>query len=243
MRMWAFASRNWKEMIRDPLNLGFGIGFPVILLLLLSAIQANIPVSLFEIQALVPGIAVFGLSFVALFSGQLIAKDKSESFLMRLLASPLTEWEFILGYALPLLPMAAVQGGVCYLTAFLLGLAPSWNVLLAMAALVPTALLFIALGLLGGSLLNQKQVGGILGAVLTNLSAWLSGTWFDLGLVGGGFEKVARALPFCHGVDAGRAALSGDLAAMGTELIWVGVYAAALMALAVWAFRGMARRN
>ena len=64
MRMLCFSGRTAKEILRDPLNLGFGIGFPVILLLLLSAIQANIPVSLFEIQKLSPGIAVFGLSFL-----------------------------------------------------------------------------------------------------------------------------------------------------------------------------------
>ncbi|MEE1356464.1 MAG: ABC transporter permease, partial [Clostridia bacterium] len=40
MRMLTFANRNTKEILRDPLNLGFGIGFPIVLLLLLSAIQA-----------------------------------------------------------------------------------------------------------------------------------------------------------------------------------------------------------
>ena len=47
MRILTFAKRNLKEIVRDPLNLCFLFGFPVVLLLLLSAIQANIPVSLF----------------------------------------------------------------------------------------------------------------------------------------------------------------------------------------------------
>jgi len=102
MRFLVFASRNRKELLRDPLNLAFGIGFPLVLLLLLSAIQANIPVSLFKIEKLAPGIAVFGLSFISLFSGTLIAKDRTTSFLMRLFASPLSASDFILGYALPL---------------------------------------------------------------------------------------------------------------------------------------------
>ena len=76
MRMLCFSGRTAKEILRDPLNLGFGIGFPVILLLLLSAIQANIPVSLFEIQKLSPGIAVFGLAFITLFAASLVAKDR-----------------------------------------------------------------------------------------------------------------------------------------------------------------------
>ena len=54
MKMLTFAGRNTKEILRDPLNLGFGLGFPLILILLLSAIQANVPVSLFEISSLAP---------------------------------------------------------------------------------------------------------------------------------------------------------------------------------------------
>ena len=36
MRLKAFALRVFKEIIRDPLTLIFGIGFPLVLLLLLS---------------------------------------------------------------------------------------------------------------------------------------------------------------------------------------------------------------
>ena len=61
MKLLAFSGRTAKEILRDPLNLAFGIGFPVVLLLLLSAIQANIPVSLFEIQQLAPGIQAVGV--------------------------------------------------------------------------------------------------------------------------------------------------------------------------------------
>ena len=67
MRLISFAKRNFTEIIRDPLNLSFLFGFPIVLLLLLSAIQANIPVSMFEIEHLAPGIAVFGLAFLTLF--------------------------------------------------------------------------------------------------------------------------------------------------------------------------------
>ena len=67
MRLLTFSRRCAKEILRDPLNLCFGLGFPLVLLLLLSAIQANIPVSMFEIDTLTPGITVFGLSFITLF--------------------------------------------------------------------------------------------------------------------------------------------------------------------------------
>ncbi len=203
MKTLAFASRNSKEIIRDRINLAFGIGFPVVLLLLLTAIQKNVPVELFVIDHLIPGIAVFGLSFIALFSGTLIAKDRASSLMARLFASPLTARDFIFGYTLPLLPMAIIQVAVCYAVAGLLGLRMTPNILLAMIVSIPSAILFIAIGLLCGSLFNDKQVGGVCGALLTNLSAWLSGTWFDLELVGGTFKRIANLLPFSHAVNAG----------------------------------------
>jgi len=148
MRTLLFAQRNTKEILRDPLNLAFGIGFPLVVLLLLSAIQANIPVDLFSIEKLVPGIAVFGLSFLSLFSGMLIAKDRTTSFLIRLFTSPLTASNYILGYVLPMISLALAQSAICFIAAFFLGLPLSGNVLLALVVLLPAALFFIGIGLL-----------------------------------------------------------------------------------------------
>ena len=236
MKTLAFASRNAKEILRDPLNLAFGIGFPLAILFLLSIIQSNVPVSLFEIENLVPGIAVFGFSFISTFSGMLIAKDRSTSFLMRLFSSPLTGANFILGYSLPLLPFAIVQSAICFIAAFFLGLTISVNVLIAFIVLIPTSILFIGIGLLAGSLLTDKQVGGICGSLLTNLAAWLSGAWFDLNLVGGTFKKVAYALPFVHAVDAGKSALAGNYNGIFPHLWWVIGYATVIFILAVLIF-------
>lgn len=237
MRYLIFASRNRKEMLRDPLSVAFGIGFPVILLLLLSAIQSNIPVSLFEIAQLTPGIAVFGLSFISLFSGILIAKDRTTSFFMRLYATPMTASDFILGYTIPLLPMSILQCAVCFVVAFFLKLPVNVNILLALVVLIPAAVLFIGIGLLCGSVFNDKQVGGICGALLTNLSAWLSGTWFDLNLVGGAFKKIADLLPFEHAVNAARAATAGDYTSIFPDLWWVIGYAVVVMIIAIVVFR------
>ncbi len=183
MRMFMFFRRTTKEILRDPANMAFGLGFPLVILLLLSAIQAGIPVSLFEIEKLTPGISVFGLSFMTLFSATLISKDRSSSFLQRLYTTPLTASDYILGYTLPLLPIAIMQSIICYVVAFFLGLSVTTNVFYAILSVIPTAVFFIALGLLCGTVFNDKQVGGICGALLTNLAAWLSGTWFDLDLI------------------------------------------------------------
>ena len=236
MRMLTFAGRNAKEILRDPLNLAFGLGFPLVLILLLSAIQANIPVSLFEIGHLTPGITVFGLSFMTLFSATIIAKDRSSSLLQRLYTTPLTPTDFILGYTLPIVPIAVAQSIVCYIAAIVLGLDLTVTIIFAVVFIIPVSVLYIALGLLFGSILTDKQVGGICGALLTNLSAWLSGIWFDLDLVGGVFRKVAYALPFVHAVEMERAVLAGNYAGIFPHLWWVLGYAAAALTAAVVLF-------
>ncbi|MBE6576464.1 MAG: ABC transporter permease [Ruminococcaceae bacterium] len=243
MRMLTFAGRNTKEILRDPLNLCFGLGFPLLLILLLSAIQANIPVELFAIGHLTPGITVFGLSFMTLFSATLIARDRGSALLQRLYTTPLTPWDFILGYTLPIIPIAVAQSMICYLAAIVLGLEVTVNILYAVALVIPVSVLFISLGLLFGSILTDKQVGGICGALLTNLSAWLSGTWFDLDLVGGAFRKIAYALPFVHAVEMERAVLAGRFAEIFPHLWWVLGYGAAALAAAVLLFLRQMKRQ
>ena len=236
MKLLTFSGRTAKEIVRDPLNLAFGLGFPLVLLLLLSAIQANIPVSLFEIGQLTPGITVFGLAFMTLFSATLIAKDRESALLQRLYTTPLRASDFILGYILPLLPIAIAQTVACYLLSFLLGLPVTASILTALLFILPVSLFFIALGLLCGSIFNVKQTGGICGALLTNLTAWLSGVWFDLELVGGAFKSIAYALPFVHAVELERAALSGRFADLWPHLFWVLGYTAVALIAAILLF-------
>ena len=241
--MLTFANRNMKEILRDPLNLAFGLGFPLVLIVLLSVIQANIPVKLFEIQHLTPGITVFGLSFMTLFSATIIAKDRGSSLLQRLYTTPMTPTDFILGYTLPIIPIAVAQCVICYIAAFILGLKISLNTLYAVVFIVPVSILYIALGLLCGSVFNDKQVGGVCGALLTNLSAWVSGIWFDLDLVGDAFKKISYALPFIHAVDMERAVLAGNFADILPHLWWVLGYATALFILAVLLFLGQMKKQ
>ena len=236
MRTLTFAKRNFKEIIRDPLNLAFLFGFPIVLLLLLSAIQANIPVSMFEIDHLAPGIMVFGLAFMTLFSATLISKDRQSSFMQRLYTTPMSPSNFILGYTLPLIPISMLEGTVTYIFALILGLEFSINILLSIVLIIPIAFLYIGIGLLCGSVFNDKQVGGICGALLTNLSAWFSGIWFDIELVGGTFKKISYALPFVHGVEMHRAAISGNYGDILPHLWWVLGYGIITIAIAIFLF-------
>lgn len=240
MRTLVFASRNTKEILRDIFTLIFGILFPIVLLVLLSAINSSIPegagMKLFEITNLVPGISVFGLSFISLFTATLVSKDRCTSFILRLFTSPLKPSQYIVGYTLPLIPMSILQTIVCYIASFAFGLELSADILLAIIINIPVAVFFIAVGLLCGTLFNDKAVGGVCGALLTNLSAWLSGTWFDLELVGGAFEKVADLLPFVHAVNVGRYALYGEYSKIMPELLWVIGYALVITVIAVVLF-------
>jgi ABC-2 type transport system permease protein len=241
--MLTFAKRCTREILRDPINLSFGLGFPLVLLVLLSAIQANIPVSLFEIDTLTPGITVFGLSFMTLFSATLIAKDRESALLQRLYTTPLTGLDFILGYMLPILPIALGQVLICYLFAIPLGLTVSVNILYAVLGILPMAIFNIALGLLCGSVLGVKQVGGICGALLTNLSAWFSGVWFDLNLVGGTFKKIANVLPFVHGAELEKALFAGEFRLAAAHLVPIVLYSAGITVVAVLCFLRQMKRQ
>ena len=236
MRALRFSRRVFLEIVRDPLTLFFGLGFPAVLIILLSVIQKNIPVELFEIERLVPGVTVFGLSFMTLFSATTVASDRESALLTRLYATPMRASDFILGYTLPLIPISLLQAVACYIIAIPFGLKPDLNLLFSLLGIIPASLVFIGLGLAFGSILTQKQVGGICGALLTNLTAWLSGVWFDLELVGGVFKKIAAALPFYHAVNMERLLFTGTFDGFFENFAVVLVYALAALTASVILF-------
>lgn len=241
MRMLLFAKRNMKEVLRDPINLFFGLGFPLILLVLLSIINASIPPEannpMFSIENLAPGMAMFGTVFMALFTGMLLSKDRTSSFLMRLFASPMTSIDFILGYTLPMLAMTLAQAAITLLSSGFWGLRITVTLLLAVVITTLTSLLFVGLGLLCGSLMNDKAVGGICGALLTNVAGWLSGVFIPLNLIGGAFKKAAEILPFFHSVEAIRVALNGNFNDILPHLAIVMGYTVVIFILAIFVFQ------
>ncbi len=241
MRTLIFTKRCAKEMLRDPLTLIFGAGFPVILLLLLSIMNLNIPaeagMAIFAIENLLPGVIVFGFSFLALFGGLLLATDRETAFLTRLFTSPLRAVDFVLGYAIPLLPLGLAQALLCLIVALFFGLTVTVHFLTMLVFLIPSLILFIGFGLLFGSLMTSRQVGSLCGALLTNVSAWLSGTWFSLELLGKGFETFAHVLPFANAVDAARAALAGNVEKALFPTLIVCAWAIAVCVPAVLVFR------
>lgn len=236
MKLRYFSSRTFKEIIRDPINLFFGLIFPAILILLLEKIGQNAPASVFKVEELIPGMTIFGLSFMTLFASLLMSKDRESAFLQRLYTTPLRAIDFILGYALPFIPMAVIQSLVCYLIGIFLGIDANINIIFSLLAVVPISLFFIFLGLICGSIFNSRQVGGICGALLTNITAWFSGIWFDINLVGKGFSKIANLLPYTHAVDLERLIYNGNFTNISQHIFWIIFYIiiSALLAIIVF---------
>ncbi len=244
MRAIVFAGRNAKELLRDPISYIFCLGFPLVMLFIMTVVNENIPkeanMVIFRIEYLSGGIAVFGLTFVMLFTCLQVAKDRGSAFLLRLYASPMTAPDFIVGYILPILAIAVAQSAVTYIASVAVGAVTGYTfsvggLLLAMLILLPADLFFIGTGLLFGTIFNEKAAPGLC-SVIISLSAILGGIWMDVENLGGGLKSVCEALPFYHIVTAARAAVLGKNGEIMPHLLIVAAYAAAVFALSVVVF-------
>ena len=236
MKALTFAQRNRKEILRDPMTLLFGMVLPVLMLWLFSMMAENIPFDLFTLEKLAPAIIVFSFSFITLFTGMLIGRDKSSSYLMRIFASPMAAIDYLIGYALPLLPVAFIQMSACYGAALLLGMPFTYDAIPAFGLLVIISFFYIAFGLFFGTFFTDRQVGAIF-AIFVNVTTWFSGTWFGLDMIGGTFQTIAYLLPFAHAVDAVRAAFAGNYGDVLMPMLWVIAYTVVIFGIAVWGFR------
>ena len=240
MRTFLFVKRNTKEILRDHVNLFFSLGFPLVLLVLLSIINSAIPAeaknTLFEINNLAPGLAMFGSVFMALFAGMLLSKDRTSSFLMRLFTSPMTATDFILGYTLPMIFMTTAQASITLLLAGAFGLDINIYIICGIIMTTLTSLLFVGTGLFFGSILNDKAVSGVCGALLTNIAGWLSGVFIPIDIIGGTFKKITNILPFYHSVETIRMSLTGDFNQLLPHLLIVTAYTVVVFALAIITF-------
>ena len=197
MKAVTFSKRNAKEILRDPLSLIFGVGFPVVLMIAFYFLSKSIEgmPDIFSVGTLAPGMVVFGLSFLSIFLGILISGDRETAFLSRLFASPLTAFDFLFGYALPCIAVGLIQSVISFAFSFLLGFEFSWRLLLCVFALAVDSLLYISFGILSGTLFSQKALGAF-NTIIVNLSAWLSGTWFDLPLSKAALKRFAKFFRF-----------------------------------------------
>ncbi len=212
-----FAKRNLAEMARDPLSYIFCAAFPLVMLVIMSVVNTSIPkegVTLFRIDNLAGGIAIFGQMFVMLFTAIGVAKDRSGSFLIRLFASPMKSGDFTGGYIFPMIFVAFVQGLLSFAVSFLVARIVGYDLsiaglLLGSAAVLPSAVMFIAIGFLFGTLFNEKTAPGIC-SIIISLGAFIGGIWFDPESTGGIIEKISKCTPFFYATKLVRSVIDLD---------------------------------
>ncbi len=211
----AFSKRNLLEMARDPLSWIFCVAFPIVMLIIMTIVNEAIPkesgMTIFRIDNLAGGIAVFGQMFVMLFTAIGVAKDRESSFLIRLYSSPMKSADFLAGYLLPMLATAVIQLVMSFTVALVIALITGYEInalglLLCVVMAIPSALMFSSLGLLFGTLLNEKSAPGIC-SILISVGSMLGGIWFDLEGVGGIIQKIAKCMPFYYATKLARSSI------------------------------------
>ncbi|MEE1219836.1 MAG: ABC transporter permease [Ruminococcus sp.] len=252
MKTKAFSIRNIKELLRDPMSWIFSLGFPIIMLIVMTVINESIPKTpaspqVFNIDQLTPGIAVFGLTFIMQFACIQVSKDRSSAFLTRLYASPMKSIDYIAGYTIPLIIIAIVQLIVCYLSGEVIALILGTTLdipksLFSILILIPSILLFIGLGLIIGTLFNDKAAPGITSIFIT-LAALLGGIWMDVETLGGTWKSICEILPFYHSVKSARLALAGNFEDMVLPLLICSAFAVAVYILAVIIFTNKIKKD
>ena len=227
-----FYKRNLKEILRDPIIYIFCLGFPIVMFMLFYIINkfSNGHTPTFEIHSLLPGIIVFSYSFVMLTLALIVSKDKQTFFLKRLYSSPMKSYHFILGYFLVGLIIGLLQTIVCVIAGFIISLISNvgfisiGNILLLIVSQLPMLITNIFLGILFGTIFNDKTAPGIC-SVFISLAGILGGCWMPVETMGG-FETFCRCLPFYPSVCIGRI-ITNATNALGTiysfnKIAWLG---------------------
>lgn len=242
-----FAKRNLLEISRDVLSYIFCAAFPIVMLIIMTLVNSSIPkeagMTIFRIDNLEGGIIIFGQTFVMLFTAITIAKDRSGSFLIRLFATPMKSSDFTYGYILPMILIAVVQAIISSVAALIISLIVGvklelFGILLTFAAMLPSAFMFVAIGLIFGTLFNEKAAPGVC-SIIISLGSFVGGIWFDAEGAGGVLYKICRCLPFIYCTKTVRSAIKLDISweSFWLPLIIVSASAAVLSGLGILCFK------
>lgn len=244
MRTVTFAKRTMKEILRDPLSYLFVLGFPIVMLVVMTIIDQSIPkeaqMDVFHIDQLAPGIAIFGFGFVMIFTALQISKDRTTALLMRLYASPLKSKDFIMGYTIPVVVIAIGQAVITFVASSVIGAVVDYQfslvyMLASLVVLLPSAFLFIGFGLLLGTVFNDKAAPGIC-SIIISISGMIGGVWMDVDSIGGTLKKISQVLPFYPGTLSARYAMNGEFGKLGKPLAIILVYGIVVYVLATVVF-------
>ena len=234
MRILTFANRNFKEIIRDPLSIIFAIILPLFLLYIFE--QFKIPNEVYNIENFTPGIIIFSLSFITMFTALLVAKDRSTSLTTRLGVSPMKGIDYILGYSISVLPIVLIQSILFFITAILLGLNFSINVIYTILVSIPVSLLFISLGILIGTITTEKSSSGV-SSIVVQLVAFTSGMYFSTDMVGNTFNTICKILPFQSTLNITKSVLNNSYNNILTSILVVVIYTIITIVLEIFLFK------
>ena len=234
MRILTFANRNFKEIIRDPLSIIFSIILPLFLLYIFK--QFKIPNEVYNIENFTPGIIIFSLSFITMFTSLLVAKDRSTSLTTRLGVSPMKSIDYILGYSISVLPIVLIQNILFFITAILLGLNFSINIIYTILVSIPISILFISLGILIGTITNEKSSSGV-SSIVVQLVAFTSGMYFSTDMVGNTFSTICKILPFQSTLNITKGILNNNNTNILSNIIIVLIYTILVIILTIILFK------
>jgi len=251
MRSLVFCSRNRKEILRDPLSYIFCLGFPIVMFLIMTVVNQSIskeaPMQIFHIENLAPGMTVFGLTFVMLFNCIQVSKDRSTAFLVRMYISPLKPKEYVAGYLIPLILLSYLQMILIYIAAMIIAACTGatlsiGGIVLSMICLFPSVILFASLGMMFGTILNEKAAPGAC-SIIISAAGMLGGIWMDVESIGGFLKQLCIVLPFYHAASAARAALQGEYSKLPVPILITSAYAIVIFIVAAVVFHSRMQKD
>ena len=212
----------------------FAIILPLFLLYIFE--QFKIPNEVYNIENFTPGIIIFSLSFITMFTSSLVAKDRSTSLTTRLEVSPMKSIDYILGYSISVLPIVLIQNILFFMTAMLLGLNFSINIIYTILVSIPISLLFISLGILIGTITNEKSSSGV-SSIVVQLVAFTSGMYFSIDMVGNTFSTICKILPFQSTLNITKSVLNNSYNNILTSILVVVIYTVITIVLEIFLFK------
>lgn len=161
------------------------------------------------LQFMAPGVIGMTVLFSAVFSGIAMLWDRQFGFLKETLVAPVSRMQIMLGRALGGATVAVLQGTLVLVICLIAGFRPhSWAAIpTAFGFVVLTAVVFAALGMGIGSMMEDMQGFQLVMNFLVMPIFFLSGALFPLEDLGNVMSVITRIDPLTYGVDGLRGAL------------------------------------
>ncbi len=204
-----------------------------------STVQLNVGSVLYTyIDYLVPGLIGFSVLVAPMFSMVNISSTwKRDKLFRQLSLTPLTRGEWLtaalLWYVLLAITSALLLLGIGA-AVFSAHVTLTW---MTLPILVFGPMLFVAIGLLAGTVSNTPESAGVIGNIITFPMMFLSGTFFPVSLFPSWLVPIARALPLYYVIEGLNASMVFDNPSLAlNDTLIVLVLAVAFSIVAVRAF-------